>query len=579
VTYQSTVLADAPVNFWPLNDASGSSTVQDLGSSPLAGTPSGVTLGVSNSNPDTGNTCAQFNGTSSYISLPSGFSYLSGGAFTFECLANVTTLALWARWIEFSTGSGTNNVIWIPQGTSQIDYGVGANPCMTLGLWNGGSGLNFGSFAGTVTTGEWGHFALTVVTSGGTTTTTFYWNGVQVGQTLSGSKTVANTTYTTNYIGRSSWSADPYYTGYMQDMAIYNKALTAAQIASHAHAAGFYGNQAGTGTWVEYSNFIPGQNTGSVTFTTTQANDVVCVTTGGWTQAAPTSVTLDGVALTLRQSQPGSNGNSYLLDGNCTSSGSHTLTWNMPTNGYSIYFVGILVLAGAMTQSAAYVGSTASSFALPVISGGGAAIFTIQNSTSSTAMGPAVSNGEFPIGIGMASSGSENTAMLQFMPTAATQTDTLTGYTISGGSVIAAAYQGLRANFVGTVSGRSYVPGATMSGGHMPLSTRTPFRSEANGKLTVIRNFLAEAPRLWNFGFEASGVRATETDLYPNEHIVVVGAEATFPPLVGSFNRSGLQASQSPQVPAQSGKLRPGQQDSSQSVQQARTCTVLGNYP
>ena len=57
-----------------------------------------------------------------------------------------------------------------------------------------------------------------------------YKNGSQV---ATGTTTVpVNVTRTLNYLGRSNTSADAYYNGFLDDVRIYNRVLSAAEIQS-----------------------------------------------------------------------------------------------------------------------------------------------------------------------------------------------------------------------------------------------------------------------------------------------------------------------------------------------------------
>ena len=69
MSYDSTVLADSPDGYWPLDDANGSGSVRDASGNGHAGTPTNVTLGSSGYAND-GSTAGSFNGSTSHISIP-----------------------------------------------------------------------------------------------------------------------------------------------------------------------------------------------------------------------------------------------------------------------------------------------------------------------------------------------------------------------------------------------------------------------------------------------------------------------------------------------------------------------------
>jgi hypothetical protein len=164
-------------------------------------------------------TAVSLYGGNSYVSLPGGL--LDG--FT-DC-----TIAAWVYWNGggwqqriFDFGSGTDKYLYL-------------SPCGTGGL------LHFGiSICGPVgeqtivhtaglMPGAWTHVAVTL--SG--TTGTLYVNGVAVASNiamLDGQLSSIGTSR--NWLGRSQFSGDPYFKGFIDEFRIYKGVLTQAQIAA-----------------------------------------------------------------------------------------------------------------------------------------------------------------------------------------------------------------------------------------------------------------------------------------------------------------------------------------------------------
>jgi hypothetical protein len=152
-----------------------------------------------------------FDGTDDYVDLPDGFSDFSAG-MSISVWSNPTTAANWARFIDFGNGAGGVNILFTRNGVSNT--------------------LRFDTNDGTVdaenafTQNEWQYFVVTMTEAGAVT---IYKNGLPVQTGTVGLPEVV--TRTLNYIGESNWSSDAFYAGMMDDLRIYNYAITADQIA------------------------------------------------------------------------------------------------------------------------------------------------------------------------------------------------------------------------------------------------------------------------------------------------------------------------------------------------------------
>lgn len=162
-------------------------------------------------------------GSSGYVSLPS------------DIVANIADFTI-AAWVKCSSSSKAMRV---------FDFGSGIDHYMMLTT---GSGKGVPRFAVTVNgsygedsisgtaaipTGQWTHLAVTL--SG--TVATLYVNGSAVGTTTAMAFAPFRIGHTAqNWIGRSQYSADPYFSGSIDEFRIYYNALTADQIEALASA-------------------------------------------------------------------------------------------------------------------------------------------------------------------------------------------------------------------------------------------------------------------------------------------------------------------------------------------------------
>ena len=159
-------------------------------------------------------------GTNDYVALPAGVVSSSDTA-TIAAWVYLDAVSNWMRIFDFGSGTSTNMYI-TPKN--------GANGKIRFAIKNNGSSEQIIDGTSALATGGWHHVAVTLNGATGT----LYVDGVNVGSNSAMTLKPSNMGSTTqNWIGRSQYN-DPYLNGRVDDFRIYNKALTASEIAALA---------------------------------------------------------------------------------------------------------------------------------------------------------------------------------------------------------------------------------------------------------------------------------------------------------------------------------------------------------
>jgi len=145
------------------------------------------------------------------------------GGISISFYANFgSTAENWERIIDFGNGELANNILIGREGA-------------TTNLWfevhNAGSSKGVCKATGAIGVNTLDQYTLIVSADG--TSCGFYKNGTYFATTVvSGTDFRPNSsiTRTNNYIGRSNWAADSYFQGSIQEIAIYNRPLSGAEI-------------------------------------------------------------------------------------------------------------------------------------------------------------------------------------------------------------------------------------------------------------------------------------------------------------------------------------------------------------
>lgn len=226
-TYSATILSDSPVAYWRFDEPSGSAVALDSSGHNLTRTLyNGVALGIPGA-VQGGDTAAGFDGTNDYA---------SGSVVTTQ-LSNIT-LEAWVYW----RGTSGNPLIIYNGYSGSNGYGLmisgGSGPtCGTanqLYVIEGGVTCDASGSGGVIPSYQWTYVAATRTTGG---TWTVYVNGVAKNSRSSSPApkaiTMGGTSIGKEYqgVGGASW-----YSGFIDDVAVYNTALTPARIQAHYNA-------------------------------------------------------------------------------------------------------------------------------------------------------------------------------------------------------------------------------------------------------------------------------------------------------------------------------------------------------
>ena len=162
---------------------------------------------------------AEFGGAQQHIALPAMEVDFSNG-LTMSAWVNYDNFNNWSRIIDFGNGANADNVLLANQGTSSN---------LALSVRIGTSATEF-SAPGVLVSGEWMHVAATISPDG---TGTIFVNGEAVASDPI--QLPANILRSNNYIARSNWNQDGYFDGQLDDVAMWNVALTQSEIQEWMH--------------------------------------------------------------------------------------------------------------------------------------------------------------------------------------------------------------------------------------------------------------------------------------------------------------------------------------------------------
>ena len=232
LSYQDTVLSDAPIAYYRLGDVG--PTAVDVIAGRNGGSVSGPVFGVPGLLASDSDTAVSFSGTS-YIAIPDDnvFSFTNGVndlPFSIEAWINIPVLNVFNPIISKTTKVLANGNEWLFQ--------VSADGSILLALYTGTSANNHAgvSIPGVIIAGTKAHVVATY--AGSASTAIIYINGVPSPMVY-----VFNGTYTfMSNLGsavemgvrfRTEVTQEAFMQGVVDEVAIYDKVLTPTQIVTH----------------------------------------------------------------------------------------------------------------------------------------------------------------------------------------------------------------------------------------------------------------------------------------------------------------------------------------------------------
>ena len=164
-----------------------------------------------------------FDGSNDYVAMPSGFADFTSGITCFF-VAKFGSGGTWERLLDFGadTNSQANDHILFARSDTTTN--------LVFELYNGDGqpiSLSFNATGG-ILNNELATYAVTL----DGTNAYMYRNGVQIATTAT-AVLPSNVERTYNYIGRSNWTSDAYFQGDIAVAMLFDKALTADQIATN----------------------------------------------------------------------------------------------------------------------------------------------------------------------------------------------------------------------------------------------------------------------------------------------------------------------------------------------------------
>jgi hypothetical protein len=303
-----------------------------------------------------------FCNTNAYATLPTGAVSSLTGDYTISAWVNPASNASWQRVFDIGSSSNASMFLTTNDG-AELRYAI------TTSGAGGEQRLN-STNPKTLPLNQW---SLVTVTVAGTTGT-LYVNGQVVATNTA--MTIHPSAFgqsTRNYIGKSQYSGDPALNGTVDDLNVYNRALSADEVAALA------GGQAGAGNVVHYAF----DETGGTTLVDSSGNGrngtVVAGTGSTGATTATDAATVDHFwSLTAVTAPDAPSGVAATADAHAV-----TVAWNAPADDGGSPVTGYRVYRAGTTDPVATVDAGTTSATITGIWPGDTAQFTV------TAINPA----------------------------------------------------------------------------------------------------------------------------------------------------------------------------------------------
>ena len=159
-----------------------------------------------------------FDGTDDFVTLPSAATKHNG--YTVMMWFKPTADNMWTRVFDFGDSDSKYMFFTLKSGSNSVRFAQTVNGNTSEAIIDGSS----------ISVNTWVHVAITV--SASNKKATMYINGNKVG---TASLTAYPNSYpgSKNYLGKSQFSADPYFKGYMDNVFIFDYALSASEVTTY----------------------------------------------------------------------------------------------------------------------------------------------------------------------------------------------------------------------------------------------------------------------------------------------------------------------------------------------------------
>jgi len=220
LAYFQVVAADTPQAYWRLDEPTGSTTAHDLTGHGHDGTyKGGVTLEAAGAIAHDADTAATFDGTSGYVDVPGAFAFAGMTAFTLEGWLKPADVADYHAWIGRNDGQ--------PPSEGYLGYIDPMGPFYMLERTDTGTKIYAqGIVVPAVAT--WAYVVLTYQPGVGS----IVWVNGQAGPTETPDVSLAGAT-SDFIIGAENGGATSWWTGEIDEVAVYDYVLSAARIQVH----------------------------------------------------------------------------------------------------------------------------------------------------------------------------------------------------------------------------------------------------------------------------------------------------------------------------------------------------------
>ena len=287
-----------------------------------------------------------------------------GGATTIEAWVYLSSYANWCRVADLGNGAGSYNILLAPNGST--------TGMPSFQFFNSGGIVGIVDSPTAIPLRTWTHLAGVIETG---KTLRLYVNGVQVA-TSTASALPSAVSRSSNFIGKSNWSADSLVDGALTDVRIWNIARTAAQIQANMSVGSIAGpttglvaaylmGSTGAGSLADVSgNNYTATLTGSPTYTKLGAGTL---STGGFVGGSSLNIAAGKLVLGGINTYSGDtivNGGTLAVNGA-----------SIPNTGNLFIQSGMVEATGTETVSALYLGTTQQSSGTWGATGSGAAHF------------------------------------------------------------------------------------------------------------------------------------------------------------------------------------------------------------